>query len=140
MIEQHCKHVNSCCKIMFCPLVVAFGRTIHTFQGQEEGPGKPIERIVVDPGPKQFESINPGTLNCCITRAKTIGNQNERNSAIYFTGHNITHERSGNLIHCKSGKLCQHVYLRKCWVQFLQKKKRFDSIIEYHSRMMNVHT
>ena len=52
MIEQHCKHVNSCCKIMFCPLIVAFGRTIHAFQGQEAGPGKPIERIIVDPGPK----------------------------------------------------------------------------------------
>ena len=32
----------------------------------EAGPGKPIERIIVDPGPKRFEITNPGILYCCV--------------------------------------------------------------------------
>ena len=73
MIDTSCNRKNQCCWIRYCPLEVAFGRTIHTFQGQECGPGKPIESIIVNPGRRSFETLNPGTLNCCITRASTIG-------------------------------------------------------------------
>lgn len=121
MIEQLCR--SSCCKIRFCPLVVAFGRTIHKFQGQEAGPGKSIETIVVDPGSKQFETSNPGTLNCCITRATTIGDENCNNSAIYLIGPHINSQRFQNMTHSIYGKKYYKVKLRTMWVAHLQRQK-----------------
>ena len=50
IVTAICK--NSCCRINFCPLVIGFGRTIHSFQGQEVGPDKPIQHIIVNPGKK----------------------------------------------------------------------------------------
>ena len=82
MITQICK--LGCCIIKFCPLVIAFGRTIHIFQGQEAGPEKSILAIIVNPGPKHFEKSNPGTLNCCLARASTLGEYNIYESAFSF--------------------------------------------------------
>lgn len=36
-------------------MAVAFARTIHSFQGQEAGPGKPIEVLIVNPGDKDLK-------------------------------------------------------------------------------------
>ena len=120
MIEQKCK--KNCCIIRFCPLVLAFGRTIHTFQGQESGPGKPIESIIVNPGDRTFEIRNPGTLNCCITRATTLGDKKNQ-SALYFTGPHINYNRFHKMTYTKSGKLCENVQLREKWVNFLMERK-----------------
>ena len=165
MVQQTCK--KHCCMIKFCPLVVEFGRTIHTFQGQESGPGKPIETIVVNPGTKYFEAANPGTLNCCITRATTIGDFQEILSAIYFTGPHINFERFSNMTHAKSGKIYHKVEIRNSWIKYLQMRKKqyekkrikfdeellqtainkttisleqFDSIIQYHVQKMNLYS
>ena len=77
---------RKCCRATFMPLCLSFGRTIHTFQGQEAGPGKPIKYIVVDVGSSGFEGKNPGTLYTAISRASTIGNGDPLKSALYFNG------------------------------------------------------
>ena len=119
MLTQLCK--NGCCNIRFCPLSVAFGRTIHSFQGQEAGKGKPIETIVVNPGPKCFETVNPGTLNCCITRATSIGVDENSHSSIYFTGPHITKSRFHNMTHNSNNEMYHKVKLREKWIQHLTK-------------------
>lgn len=124
MIEQRCK--KKCCILRFCPLVVAFGRTIHTFQGQEAGPGKPIQSIIVDPGDRTFEMRNPGTLNCCITRATTLGDKTNE-SALYFTGPHINYDRFHKMSYTKLGTLCEKVTLREKWVSYLMERKSITS-------------
>ena len=101
-VEHVCKH--GCCVIRFCPLVSAFARTIHSFQGQEDGPGKPVPSLIVNHGSKGFESKNPGTLYCCLTRAATIGTHDNMNSAIYFTGAHMCINRIKNLAYDVNGK------------------------------------
>ena len=101
-----------CCTVKFCPLVVAFGRTIHSFQGQEAGPDKPIKKIIVNPGKKDFETSNPGTLNCCITRATTLGGGNPENSALFFTGPHITFTRFHKMTQSRYGQTYQKIKMR----------------------------
>lgn len=166
MCEQQCR--SNCCKIHFCPLVVAFGRTIHTFQGQKAGPGKAIPSIIVNPGNRKFETLNPGTLNCCITRASTIGIDDITKSAIYFTGPHINVERFQNMTSIKSGQFSQNVQFRNIWTRHLEERvkitkrnralftkynvdqtqdyfnsvllsvKDFDSILQYYITQLNI--
>ena len=101
MMEQQCKF--GCCVIQFCPLIAAFARTIHSFQGQESGKGKPVECLIVNPGTKQFETLNPGTIYCAVTREITLGQNHKHNSAICFIGPICT-DRSMNLIYASTGQ------------------------------------
>ncbi len=78
--------------IEYCPLVLSFARTIHTYQGQSAGPmdnkfQNPIMRIICDVGSTKFESQNIGLFYTALSRATTIGSiENKRiDSAIYFT-------------------------------------------------------
>lgn len=120
MIEQRCKH--HCCEIRFCPLIVAFGRTIHSFQGQQAGPGNPIESIICNPGERSFEAINPGTLLTCITRATTIGNFTQNNSAIYFTGSGFCQDRISKMSYRVNGCKYAKVILRETFTNYLQQQ------------------
>ena len=60
-----CKY-NCGCTQAYVPLTLAFGKTIHSFQGYNVGPTKegqpdnPIQSIVVDPGTRAFEAKAPG--------------------------------------------------------------------------------
>ena len=129
MITQICK--LGCCIIKFCPLVIAFGRTIHSFQGQEAGPEKSIKAIIVNPGPKHFETSNPGTLNCCLTRASTLGEDNIYESAFFFTGLHINFERFHNMTIGRNGNTYEKVKMREKWIEHLvQQRLKTESIIE----------
>ena len=63
----------------FVPLKLAYGKTAHTYQGQNAGPtppGKPpnaVQTLVVDPGPLDFEGKNVGLFYSTATRATTVG-------------------------------------------------------------------
>ena len=60
------------------PSSLAFGKTIHSFQGASVGktsprkPDKAFERIVGDPGTRKFEFINPRLFYTLLSRATTF--------------------------------------------------------------------
>ena len=92
-----CKY--KCCVRTFVPLELSFALTIHKFQGLQAGPvdsGKApnvFQTIICDPDTKAAEARATGLLYTAVSRATTLGNDNGLNSAIYFTGHNLSHER-----------------------------------------------
>lgn len=132
MIEKLCK--KGCCRLKICPLITAFGRTIHSFRGQEAGPGKPIPTIVVNPGDRSFEVLNPGTLNCCVARDTSLGDDGNYNSSIIFTGHQMTISRIQNMITAPNGKIYKKVQLRQKWEEYLQtQKQKTKTIMENYS-------
>ena len=144
MLELLCK--RKCCLIKFCPLVVAFARTLHSFQGHEAGPGKPIENIIVNPGNKGFEALNPGTLYCCVTRASTLGLSGIENSALYFTGAQMCTNRIQNLVLDVNGKKYLEVKQREIWTSYLKKRNEITKsiigefkTIEYNKMVKYIH-
>ena len=90
---------NGCCVMDYVPLEIAFGKTIHTFQGMQAGrtppgrPDNPMKSIIVNPGNINFESNNPGLLYTTISRATTIG-EDGGDSAIYFQNFTRQHYMS----------------------------------------------
>jgi hypothetical protein len=50
------------CKIIQIPLRLGWGTTIHRCQGMTIGDGESSRYIVINPGTKKFESLNPGAL------------------------------------------------------------------------------
>lgn len=131
MVATFCK--SKCCKATFCPLTLSFAKTCHTFQGQSAGPvnqgqqPNAVDRVVIDPGDKKFEGNNPGLLYMAVSRATTLGEKSSvlpvpkrLDSAIYFTGHNMTRHRVLNLTLKKTGEEYKKVKLRKKWVARLE--------------------
>ena len=61
------------CKIIQIPLRLDWGTTIHRCQGMTIGDGESSRYIVINPGTRTFESLNPGALLVALSRAKTAG-------------------------------------------------------------------
>jgi len=115
--------------ITFCPLVLSFARTIHTFQGQQAGPTdntvkNAVQKIICDVGTSRFESINIGLFYTALSRATTIGNaQNNRSdSAIYFS-QSLDKSRLDRLTKTQDNKEYEMIKKRKAWVDLLNKQK-----------------
>lgn len=136
MIEIRCQ--KGCCTVLTCPLQLAFGMTLHTFQGQSAGPveeGQPpnaVDRVILEPGTRQFEGNNPGTLYTAASRGTTAGTGN-LDSAIYFRGMNMNRARVMNMTKQRDGKTTyKKVALRDKWIKHLEnhtvKPKRTDEI------------
>ena len=145
MVAKLCR--NKCCKAVYCPLALSFAKTCHTFQGQSAGPvnqgqqPNAVNCVVVDPGNRRFESGAPGLLYMAVSRATTLGDcsssnnntpsqpnpatggggqqqqQRSMDSAIYFTGHNMTKHRALNLTVKTTGEEYKKVELRRKWVR-----------------------
>jgi PIF1-like helicase len=118
---------KGCCERTYMPLALAYGKTAHTFQGQNVGPvspgrpENPIKRIIVDPGKRQFEGQNVGLFYQLLSRATTIGDPNDKlSSAIYFDGNNFTVDRFKDLTIGSNGVMYKKAKLRKDWVQYLR--------------------
>ena len=120
---------RGCCQRIFPPLTLAFAKTIHSFQGLGAGPvtpgrpSNPVQRIIVDPGTKSFEMISPSLLYTAFSRATTLGPQNEDkklNSAVYFTGVNITPNRMINMTKKKDGNMTVTIKRRQKWIQRIE--------------------
>ena len=122
---------KGCCEAHFIPLVLAFARTIHTFQGMEAGPSKEIKRIVVDVGKAAFEALNPGVLYTALSRASTLGTTPE-GSAIYFSGP-LTKDRLMNVKYKRTFNTRKQVYekvqMRTKWIEYLNQRKQYTAII-----------
>ena len=122
IVEKTCRY--NCCLIKFCPLITSFARTIHSFQGQEAGYGKAITSLIVNPGSKGFEILNPGTLYCCVSRATTMGKNDIKKSAIFFIGSDMCTDRIKNLACDANGKQYMKCILRKQWIKFLKERNK----------------
>ena len=116
-----------CCTRRYVPLIVAYGKTIHTFQGQNVGPvnegqqQNSIKRILVDPGTRSFEALSAGLFYSLLSRVSTLGNQTDKlSSAIYFTGSNMSESRIQNIILKKDNQIYETVKRRKTWVSYLK--------------------
>jgi hypothetical protein len=119
-------------------LDLAFARTIHKFQGLSAGPvdaGKipnMYECIICDPDVKASESRATGLFCTALSRATTLGDEDGLNSAIYFTGKNITKDRIQHVT-LKSDKNEEYINVirRRKWVHHLKKNtvksKRTDT-------------
>jgi AAA domain len=126
-MKSRCKF--GCCTRTYIPLTLAYGKTIHTFQGQTVGPaGKgrpenPIQRIVLEPGDRKFEGNNVGLFYTAMSRATTIGNTGDRmSSAVYFDSPHFSIERFTNLTRQKNGQMYHKALLRQNWVRFMKEK------------------
>jgi AAA domain len=122
---------RNCCTRKYIPLSLAYGRTIHTFQGQTVGPTQPgrpenpVKRIIVDPGSRGFEGNNVGLFYTAMSRATTIGNPNDKmSSAIYFDGLHFSQKRITNLTKEQSGRLFKKAQLRQNWVKYMKENNR----------------
>lgn len=108
------------------PLDLAFARTIHRFQGLSAGPvdeGKipnMYECIICDPDVKASEVRATGLFYTALSRATTLGDDDGLNSAIYFTGNNITKDRIQNVTK-KANKNEEYINVikRRQWMTYL---------------------
>ena len=114
-----CKY-NCGCQRNYIPLTLAFGKTIHSFQGKNVGPTlphhpeNPIQTIVVDPGTRVFEGSSPGLLYSVISRITTLGYPHDIfTSPLFFTGFNMTRERLQHITLRNDGRTYAKVLLRK---------------------------
>ena len=107
---------------------LAFARTLHKFQGQQCGPNEDIKCIIGDPGDEYFENLNPGTFYTLISRITTLGDNDSKDSAIYFTGKNITFNRMMNLTKTMDGRIKEKVQMRNAWIEDLQKNELSNDI------------
>ena len=132
--EYGCSRSKACCTRRFLPLVLAYGRTIHKFQGQSAGPvdkGK-IENmyscIVCDPDEKRFEGSSLGLLYTAVSRGTTLGDKDGTNSAVYFDGKDFKEDRIRQLYKCKdSDKDYALAEKHDDWVALLKQNTRdFD--------------
>lgn len=127
-VEVRCK--KGCCGRTYMPLALAYGKTAHTFQGQNVGPvseGRPenmIKKIIVDPGKRAFEGQNVGLFYQLLSRATTIGNREDKmSSAIYFAGDNFSRKRFQNLAMKTEKEMYKKAALRKDWVDYLRQNE-----------------
>ena len=110
---------------------VAFARTLHKFQGQQCGPNEDIKCIIGDPGNESFENLNPGTLYTLLSRITTIGYfgyNGNKDSAIYFTGKNITFNRMMDITKTIDGKIKEKVQMRNAWIKELKQNELCNDI------------
>lgn len=121
---------KQCCERMFCPLTVAYARTIHKFQGLTAGPvpeGQPknlYDVLVCDVDEKSFEGIALGLLYTAVSRGTTLGDETGIGSAVYFKGSTFTPDRIRNLT-CKIGtnEEFKKATARRYWVNHIERNR-----------------
>ena len=84
-----------------------------------------FKSIVCDPDAKQYEGNCMGLLYTALSRATTLGDDNGLNSAIYFTGTNLTYDRIKNLYRRKyTNEDYKKVKIRREWVNHLNRNTK----------------
>ena len=126
MYSYKCKY-NGCCTRTYCPLSVAYARTIHKFQGLSAGPvdnGKipnMYDVLICDPDEKYVEGMALGLFYTALSRATTFGDNDGLKSAIYFCGNAFCEARVRNLTHkSNSNEEFKPAKNRHKWVDHIQ--------------------
>ena len=128
IITQTCTKECRCCEMLFCPLTPAYATTVHKFQGQGAGPTKQgqkhneVQVMVCCPGSKGFEASNPGLVYTIVSRATTLGDGNNKNSALYFIGEHISRHRFANIHKTRDGRIYEKVKRRDKWISHLESR------------------
>ena len=110
------------------PLQLAYAITIHRCQGLEAGfdEGDRWKRIILDPSDTNWEiQYCLGTCYVATSRGKTFGSKTDmhpKDSAIYWTGCNVSIDRIQNCKRKRNGQECESFKKRKRWVDHLNKK------------------
>jgi hypothetical protein len=150
MMNGRCGN-NAMCSREYMPLNLAFGRTIHSFQGASVGPtppGRPentFQRIICDPGTRKFESVNPGLFYTLLSRATTFGDPNDlMTSAIYFMTNNMNESRVRQIVYSTQGSLYKGISNSRKWVKYLENnqvpelpKEEIECIMQWVEQMIN---
>ena len=112
---------------MYVPLVLAYARTIHKFQGMSAGRTDPGQIpnmytvIICEPGGRDAERLCPGTLYTAVSRATTLGDENGIGSALYFL-QDLRRDTIEHVLYKKnSTQKYKKVMDRDRWVQHLKK-------------------
>ena len=129
------------------PLKLAYGKTVHTFQGQNAGPTPPdkppnaVKTIVVDPGTRSFEGMNVGLFYSIATRATTVGTCGGKrlDSALYFFGNNMSRHRILDLNLKKNGEPFLTVVNQKKWIDRLNMFQNKKTMPAKGIRKSNLH-
>lgn len=115
---------------------------MHKFQGLTAGPvdegriPNMYECIICDPGPNKFERINPGLLYTVASRATTFGDENGKNSALYFTGNDMKQKsRIMNIDRNITGEMCDTAKYRKKWTARMAENHK-DNITTWKEQQM----
>ena len=139
MVDGRCANHGQCSRC-YMPLTLAFGKTIHSFQGASVGPTQPgrpentYKRIICDPGTRKFEGDSPGLFYTLLSRATTFGDGiDPATSAILFMGQNMNESRVKNITMTAKGLPYKTVTNLKSWVKHLedhQMTKATDAQVE----------
>ena len=126
LVTLACNQTERCCERTFVPLDLAFARTIHKFQGLSAGPvdankiPNTYPSIICDPDVKASEARNTGLMYTAVSRGTTLGDEDGKNSSIYFDGPNLSLERiQGITKKTGSKEEYKNVIRRRNWVQHL---------------------
>ena len=88
---------------------------------KEGQPENIVKYIIVDPGGRNMEGLNPGLFYTALSRATTIGNEDGIGSAIYFFGPNLTEPCIFDIGLKTTGEEYELVKRRFNWTQRLKK-------------------
>jgi hypothetical protein len=141
---------KSCCSVTYCPLVSAWGTTIHKFQGFEAGFDEKdqFRHLIIDPGDIKSEQQQPGLLYVATSRVKTIGDMTQdvphpKNSALYWTGSGMSINRVMNGTTKKQQNTqgqervnCLKVEKRRKWVRYLTDRKEITTRETYNNEKL----
>jgi hypothetical protein len=150
-IKVPCK--GNCCCRTYIPLRLAFAQTIHTFQGQNAGPVEvgqapnAIQKLVCEPGTRQFEGNCVGLFYTILSQVTTFGNPLDKfSSTIYFTGINMNTARVLKITQNESGHMYAMAKRRKQYVAYLHQhehdskmsSKNVTKILNWAKRKMTL--
>ena len=112
--------------ITFVPLILSYGRTIHSAQGLSIGPSKEgqainmLLRCIVHLGTLKFLASHPGLMYTAFSRATTMGDADDLlSSAIYFVG-DVMSETLLKEMNTKKRTQGETLKKRDAWVVYLE--------------------
>ena len=116
---------NNCCILQYIPLSIAFGKTLHTFQGQEIIKHSIQDVMVFECETLIIESKYPGWLYTGISRVDSIGNGDIEVSSLYFIPGNARENRFINVrTKQHSDDNYKRVNERDAWISYLDSCKK----------------